>query len=56
MPALSAVLADGGQAILELGAGQDGDVTAIAVASGLAVVARRPDLLGIPRALVLARS
>ncbi len=51
---LPLLLAPGGVAILELGAGQAGAAAALAAARGLAVRALAPDLGGIPRALVLA--
>ncbi len=54
LPALPALLASGGRAVLELGAGQEAPVAALAGAARLAVAAVRPDLSGIPRALVLA--
>ncbi|MFG1296950.1 peptide chain release factor N(5)-glutamine methyltransferase [Xanthobacter variabilis] len=54
---LPRLLAPGGAAVFELGAGQEADVAAIARAHGLLVPepARR-DLAGIPRALTLRRS
>ena len=52
VPALPGLLAPGGVAILELGLGQAGAVAALARAAGLAA-AIRPDLAGIPRALVM---
>ena len=51
--ALPALLTPNGLAILELGAGQADDVTAIAARQGLARVALVADLGGIPRALAL---
>lgn len=50
---LPRVLASSGLAVLELGAGQAGDVAALARDSGLAVVQLRQDLGGIPRAICL---
>jgi release factor glutamine methyltransferase len=50
---LAGKLAPGGVAVLELGAGQAGAVTAMAQRQGLAVQEIRPDLAAIPRALVL---
>ena len=50
---LPALLAPGGVAVLELGIGQHQTVPALAVASGLRVLGLRPDLGGIPRALIL---
>jgi release factor glutamine methyltransferase len=46
-------LAAHGVAVLELGAGQAASVAALAVQAGLEIVAIRPDLAAIPRALVL---
>lgn len=51
--ALPDLLAPGGVAIFELGAGQEGDVVAIAQQNRLTRVACKADLGGIPRALVL---
>ncbi|MEQ8377199.1 peptide chain release factor N(5)-glutamine methyltransferase [Parvibaculum sp.] len=53
--ALPDVLTQGGSAVIELGAGQADDVTAIFEAAGLAVLRVVPDLSGVPRALVAAR-
>ena len=53
---LPALLKPGGIAILELGAGQAKAVRTLAEASGLEVLALRPDLAGIERALVLRRA
>ena len=53
--ALPGLLAEDGVAIFELGQGQEADVVAIAQRHGLARVACRADLGGIPRALVLRR-
>lgn len=52
--ALPGLLAPGGRAVLELGQGQEGGVVALARAAGLQRVECRPDLGGVPRALVLA--
>jgi release factor glutamine methyltransferase len=52
LPEVPRLLAPGGVAIIELGAGQDAAVAALARASGLVPTARA-DLAGIPRALVL---
>ncbi len=49
--ALPDLLAPGGIAILELGAGQEADVAALAQAAGLAPEPARPDLGGVARAL-----
>ncbi|TDH60401.1 peptide chain release factor N(5)-glutamine methyltransferase [Dankookia rubra] len=54
--ALPGLLAPGGRAILELGQGQQPAVAAIAAARGLRSLGCRPDLGGVPRALVLARA
>lgn len=51
---LPALLAPGGRAVLELGAGQRGAVEALAEAQGLRSLGAVPDLGGIDRALVLA--
>ncbi|MFQ3622658.1 MAG: methyltransferase domain-containing protein, partial [Acetobacteraceae bacterium] len=53
---LPRLLAPGGIAVVELGAGQSGAVRAIAAAAGLAVVEIRQDLGGVPRAMVLRHS
>ncbi|MDI1345859.1 MAG: peptide chain release factor N(5)-glutamine methyltransferase [Pseudolabrys sp.] len=45
------LLAPGGRLTVELGAGQEGAVSALFTKSGLTVEAARPDLAGIPRAL-----
>jgi release factor glutamine methyltransferase len=52
LAALPRILAPGGLAVLELGAGQAPAVTGLAAALGFAV-AQKPDLAGIPRALIL---
>ena len=49
---LPALLAPGGLAVLELGAGQATDVSALAAKAGFQA-GTRPDLAGIPRALLL---
>ena len=54
LSALPQLLTPSGLAILELGAGQAGSVGALAVGLGLNIVALRPDLGGIARALVLS--
>jgi release factor glutamine methyltransferase len=51
---LPGLLAAGGRAVLELGAGQRAAVEAIAAGHGLASLGARHDLGGIERALVLA--
>lgn len=53
LPGLDSVLAPGGIAILELGAGQADAVSALADAAGLRPSGLRHDLAGIPRAIVL---
>jgi release factor glutamine methyltransferase len=53
---LPRLLAPNGIAILELGAGQEPAVIALANQAGLTHITTRPDLAGIPRALVLARA
>ncbi|HQS10420.1 MAG TPA: protein-(glutamine-N5) methyltransferase, release factor-specific, partial [Xanthobacteraceae bacterium] len=54
LAALPRLLAPQGIAVLELGIGQEADVAALARAQGLLAEApARPDLGGIPRALVL---
>jgi release factor glutamine methyltransferase len=50
---LPGLLAPGGVAVLELGAGQAGAVAALAVAAGFAAPELRDDLAGIARAMVL---
>ncbi len=52
--ALPGLLAPGGVAVLELGAGQGGAVRALAAGAGLSHLGTRDDLGGVPRALVLA--
>jgi release factor glutamine methyltransferase len=54
LAALPGLLAPGGLAVLELGAGQESAVSALAVARGLALRGCRPDLGGVVRALMLA--
>lgn len=56
IPALPGLLAPGGVAILELGAGQAGAVAGLAEAAGLAAGPPRMDLGGIARALPLRLS
>ena len=46
-------LRPGGWLVMEVGAGQSGDAAAIARRAGLQVVTVRPDLQGIPRAVVM---
>ncbi len=52
--ALRGLLPDGGVAVLELGVDQDAAVAALAADCGM-VATTRPDLAGIPRAMVLTR-
>ncbi|MFT8244493.1 peptide chain release factor N(5)-glutamine methyltransferase [Roseomonas sp. BN140053] len=52
--ALPGLLAPGGRAVLELGQGQEGAVSGLMQAAGLECRGCRPDLNGVPRALVLA--
>jgi release factor glutamine methyltransferase len=54
--AAAALLTAGGALIVELGAGQEQTVAAILAAAGLAPRPPRPDLMGIPRALLAERS
>lgn len=49
-----ALLARGGRLIVELGLGQAAPVSALFEAAGMTVLSVRPDLAGIPRALVAA--
>jgi len=56
LPSLAGLLAPGGSAHLELGAGQGPRVEALARAHGLSVRARRDDLAGIERCLSFAAS
>jgi release factor glutamine methyltransferase len=53
---LPGLMAPGGSACIELGAGQAEAAKAIFAASGLAAAALHPDLSGIPRCLVLEAS
>jgi release factor glutamine methyltransferase len=55
MPAFARLLATGGFAVVELGAGQAEAVSALAEATGLRVVEGASDLAGWTRALVLRR-
>ncbi len=56
MPLLPRMLAPGGHAFLEVGAGQAGQVEAIAAGvPGLRVLPRRRDLAGVERVVVLGR-
>jgi release factor glutamine methyltransferase len=54
--AAPALLGPGGTLIVELGAGQAEQVAALFAAAGLAPSAARPDLMGVPRALVAHRA
>ncbi len=51
--AATACLRPEGRLVMEVGAGQSGDASAIARRAGLQVVDVRPDLQGIPRAVVM---
>jgi release factor glutamine methyltransferase len=51
-----ALLAPGGMLIVELGVGQEAPVAALFAAAGLAVSPARPDLSGVPRALLARRA
>jgi release factor glutamine methyltransferase len=53
LPLLPRLLTDDGFAVLEIGFGQGAAVSALSAASGLRVVEIRPDLGGVPRAVVL---
>jgi release factor glutamine methyltransferase len=55
LPAIPALLAPQGLAVVEIGEGQGDSVTAIAAESGLTLVGRRNDLGGVQRALSFAR-
>jgi release factor glutamine methyltransferase len=50
--AAPALLAPGGVLVVELGAGQAEPVAALFAAAGLAPLPARPDLNGVPRALI----
>jgi release factor glutamine methyltransferase len=54
LPLLPGLLTEGGFAVLEIGFGQGDDVSRLAADAGLAVLEIRPDLGGVPRAVVLA--
>ena len=56
LAAVPGLLAPDGVAVLERGAGQGADVSALAVSAGLQVLAMRADLGGIARALIVAAS
>ena len=55
LPRIAAGLAEDGRACLEIGAGQEQAVLAVARAAGLAEVTRHDDLAGICRCLVLGQ-
>jgi release factor glutamine methyltransferase len=55
IPTLPILLAPGGLACLELGAGQAAATAALATQAGFTHIALRPDLAGIDRALLLAQ-
>lgn len=52
LPDLARLLAPGGLAVLEIGIGQDADVRQIGAEAGLVWQETRPDLAGIPRAII----
>jgi release factor glutamine methyltransferase len=54
--AVPALLAPGGALIVEMGAGQSEAVAALFAAGGLVGLQPRPDLSGVPRALVAKRA
>ena len=54
MPRIAAGLASGGHAFVEIGAGQQAPVTALAIAAGLQAVDDACDMAGIVRCLVFA--
>ena len=56
LPSLADVLAEGGVAVLEVGAGQDESVRALALRAGLNHLGTQADLGGIARAVVLTRA
>ncbi len=56
MPRIADGLAPGGRAFVEIGAGQQAQVTAIAMAAGLQAVDDADDMAGIVRCLVFAAS
>jgi len=55
-PVLAHLLAPGGRAFLEIGAGQAGEVTAIVAGAGLETLRITPDLAGIERVVVAGRA
>ena len=54
-PELVRLLRPGGHALVEVGAGQSGEVAALMLQAGLEVVRIAPDLAGIPRVLTVRR-
>ena len=54
-PQVASLLAEGGQAFLEIGAGQQTAVRQILEANGLEWLGFRPDLAGIPRCVIAGR-
>jgi release factor glutamine methyltransferase len=52
-PAIAGSLTQGGYAVVELGEGQGAPVADLFLSSGLETVARRADLAGIPRCLIV---
>ncbi|MFN6956158.1 MAG: N5-glutamine methyltransferase family protein, partial [Acetobacteraceae bacterium] len=56
LPALPALLAEGGVAVLEVGIGQADAVESLGLAAGLATIGRRADLGGVARAVLFCRA
>jgi release factor glutamine methyltransferase len=56
LPALPALLAEGGLAVFEVGAGQAGSVESLGRAAGLEPAGRRADLHGVARAVLFRRA
>ena len=56
LPALPALLTEGGVAVLEVGIGQADAVESLGLAAGLATVGRRADLAGVGRAVLFCRA
>jgi release factor glutamine methyltransferase len=52
-PQLARLIAPGGIALVEIGAGQGAEAASVMTQAGLAVVRTAPDLAGIPRVLVI---
>ena len=53
IPALAGLIAPGGGAVLEIGAGQEGDVSDLAREAGFSLISTRRDLGGHVRAIGL---